>query len=186
VVPWLLEADVQLGNNVKLLLLDAKADAYSAKVVPVSGLQFEDNNITYRYALAELNASDEGYGRLAQLVAALVSANDRELAAALEESHIAYVLVPVGQSENTAELVAALDSVTELTSAGNTEFGRLWRVTVSVPPAIAEDKSPWSVTKLVQLAVLAGFILLAIPTNSSRARRSKAAEIFIDTDGEQA
>ncbi len=186
VVPWLLEADVQLGNNVKLLLLDAKADAYSAKVVPVSGLQFEDNNITYRYALAELNASDEGYGRLAQLVAALVSANDRELAAALQESHIAYVLVPVGQSENTAELVAALDSVTELTSAGNTEFGRLWQVTVSVPPAIAEDKSPWSVTKLVQLAVLAGFILLAIPTNSSRARRSKAAEIFIDTDGEQA
>lgn len=184
VVPWLLEADAQIGKNVKVLLLEAKNEEYSAKVIPVSGLQLEDNSIAYRYSLAELNRSDVAYKSVAGLVAALVSANDESLAEQLNSSHIAYVLVPGVATETAADLVNSLDSLTELSSAGSTEFGRLWRVTSAVEPAVAEDKSPWSITKLVQLSILLGFILLAVPTNGSRSRKSKAAEIFIENDGE--
>jgi hypothetical protein len=184
VVPWLLEADAQIGKNVKVLLLDARSGEYSAKILPVSGLQLEDNSIAYRYSLAELNRSDPAYKSMAGLVAALVSANDDALAESLTASHIAYVLVPSAASEGAADLINSLDSLTELSSAGSTEFGRLWRVTASVDEAVAEDKSPWSITKLVQLSILVGFILLAVPTNGSRSRKSKTAEIFIENDGD--
>jgi hypothetical protein len=184
VVPWLLEADAQIGKNVKVLLLDARSGEYSAKVLPVSGLQLEDNSIAYRYSLAELNRSDPAYKSMADLVASLVSANDDTLAESLTDSHIAYVLVPSAASEGAADLINSLDSLTELSSAGSTEFGRLWRVTAPVDEALAEDKSPWSTTKLVQLSILVGFILLAVPTNGSRSRKSKTAEIFIENDGD--
>jgi hypothetical protein len=186
VVPWLLEADAQIGKNVKVLLLDARSGEYSAKILPVSGLQLEDNSIAYRYSLAELNRSDLNYKDLAGLVAGLASANDATLAERLSAAHIAYVLVPSANSETAADLINSLDSLTELSSAGNTEFGRLWRVTEAVDSATAEDKSPWSITKLVQLSILVGFILLAVPTNSSRSRKSKTAEIFIENDGDNA
>ena len=186
VVPWLLEADAQIGKNVKVLLLDARSEEYSAKILPVSGLQLEDNSIAYRYSLAELNRSDPGYKSMAALVAALVSANDDALAEGLAAAHIAYVLVPSAASESAAELINSLDSLTELSSAGSTEFGRLWRVTAAVDEAVAEDKSPWSTTKLVQLSILIGFILLAVPTAGSRSRKSKTAEIFIENDGDNA
>lgn len=186
VVPWLLEADAQIGKNVKVLLLDARSGEYSAKILPVSGLQLEDNSIAYRYSLAELNRSDAAYKSLAGLVAALVSANDDKLSESLTASHIAYVLVPSAESESAADLINSLDSLTELSSAGSTEFGRLWRVTTAVDEAVAEDKSPWSITKLVQLSILVGFILLAVPTNGSRSRKSKSAEIFIENDGDNA
>ncbi|MEN9956560.1 MAG: hypothetical protein RIR46_168 [Actinomycetota bacterium] len=186
VVPWLLEADAQIGKNVKVLLLDARSGEYSAKVLPVSGLQLEDNSIAYRYSLAELNRSDSNYKDLAGLVAGLASANDATLAERLNAAHIAYLLVPSANSETAADLINSLDSLTELSSAGNTEFGRLWRVTEAVDSATAEDKSPWSITKLVQLSILVGFILLAVPTNSSRSRKSKTAEIFIENDGDNA
>lgn len=186
VVPWLLEADAQIGKNVKVLLLDARSGEYSAKILPVSGLQLEDNSIAYRYSLAELNRSDAAYKSLAGLVADLVSANDDTLADSLNASHIAYVLVPSAESESAVDLINSLDSLTELSSAGNTEFGRLWRVTSAVDEGVAEDKSPWSITKLVQLSILVGFILLAVPTNGSRSRKSKSAEIFIENDGDNA
>jgi hypothetical protein len=38
----------------------------------------------------------------------------------------------------------------------------------------------------VQLSILVGFILLAVPTNGSRSRKSKGAEIFIENDGDNA
>jgi len=186
VVPWLLEADAQIGKNVKVLLLDARSGEYSAKILPVSGLQLEDNSIAYRYSLAELNRSDPAYKSMASLVASLVSASDSALAEALAEAHIAYVLVPSAASEGAADLINSLDSLTELGSAGTTEFGRLWRVTAAIEPAAAEDKSPWSITKLVQLSILVGFILLAAPTNGSSSRKSKTAEIFIENDGDNA
>jgi len=59
-------------------------------------------------------------------------------------------------------------------------------VTSAVDEAVAEDKSPWSITKLVQLSILIGFTLLAVPTTGSRSRKSKSAEIFIENDGDNA
>jgi hypothetical protein len=93
-------------------------------------------------------------------------------------------MVPLSSSSSFNDLATALDSVAELESAGSTEFGRLWRVNVDVAEAPSAAKSPWSITKLVQLSILLIFVLLAIPTGSSHRRKAKVAAIFIESDGE--
>jgi hypothetical protein len=59
-------------------------------------------------------------------------------------------------------------------------------VNVAVAQAPSAAKSPWSVTKVVELSILLIFVLLAIPTGSSHRRKSKVTEIFIEADGETA
>ena len=116
----------------------------------------------------------------------MVSANGTNLTGSLSDSHVAYVLVPNTQTSANNDLANALDSVAELDSAGLTDFGRLWRVNVAVTPAPDDAKSPWSITKLVQLSILLGFVLLAIPSGASQRRKSKSTEIFIDSEGDAA
>jgi hypothetical protein len=142
--------------------------------------------VVYRYALAKLNSDDASYSSLASLVADLVSANGSNISQTLSDNHIAFVLVAPDSSARVNELATALDSVVELESAGSTEFGRLWRVNVAVAQAPSAAKSPWSITKLVQLSILLVFILLAIPTGSSHRRKAKVSQIFIESDGDSA
>jgi hypothetical protein len=185
VTPWLLSAQSQTENT-QLLVIESSSGGYVARWVPISGTQLEDSNLVYRYALADLNANNSSYDDLASLVADLVSANGTNLTGSLSESHVAYVLVPNTQSTANNDLANALDSVAELDSAGLTDFGRLWRVNVEVTPAPDDAKSPWSITKLVQLSILLGFVLLAIPSGAAQRRKSKSTEIFIDSDGDAA
>jgi hypothetical protein len=185
VTPWLLSAQAQTENT-QLLVIENGAGGYVARWMPIGGAQLEDSNTVYRFALANLNASNPAYSELATLVADLVSANGTDLASALDRSHVAYVLVPNLDSSANNDLANALDSVAELDAAGLTDFGRLWRVNVPVSAAPDDAKSPWSITKLVQLSILLGFVLLAIPSGATQRRKTKVAEIFIDSDGDTA
>ncbi len=185
VTPWLLSAQSQTENT-QLLVIESSFGGYVARWVAISGSQLEDANVVYRYALAGLNANASSYGELASLVADLVSANGTNLTGSLSDSHVAYVLVPNTQTSANNDLANALDSVAELDSAGLTDFGRLWRVNVEVTPAPDDAKSPWSITKLVQLSILLAFVLLAIPSGAAQRRKSKPTEIFIDSDGDVA
>lgn len=184
VVPWLLSAQAAAHENLQMLVIEPTADGFAARWAPIAGIQLEDSNLVYRFALAKLNQNNEAYSNLASLVADLVSANGTSIAAALSSSHVAFVLVPTSTSAASNDLGNALDSVAELDSAGVTEFGRLWRVNQPVEAAPAAAKSPWSITKIVQLSVLLAFVLLAIPTSSRR--RAKVSEIFIESDGDAA
>jgi hypothetical protein len=47
-----------------------------------------------------------------------------------------------------------------------------------------KPSSPWSITKGVQLAILLGFVLLAIPTTNQRRRVSGDSEIFVEVGEE--
>jgi hypothetical protein len=77
-------------------------------------------------------------------------------------------------------LVAALESSEVLEGAGLTPFGELWRVIgISASDLPKTDHNPWSITKLVQLATLLGFALLAIPARA-RTKRPTDSVIFID------
>ncbi len=184
VVPWLLDASSQQGSSLRMLVVQPAGKTYVAKWAPVSGVKLDDANVAYRYSLASLNAKDEGYKSLAALVAGLVSGNSETLNKLLASTHVGYVLVPNDQTSASADLANSLDSVAQLDQAGLTEFGRLWRVNVAVPPGASAANSPWSVTKGVQLGILVAFLLLAIPTSGSARRRAKESSIFIDSDGD--
>jgi hypothetical protein len=184
VVPWLLDASSQSGSNDKLLVIRPSASTYSAQWLPIGGARLEDASVAYRFALADLNSESANYKSVAELVAKLVSANGENLNALLSSSHVSYILVPNDDSDASSELANALDTIGSLESAGLTEFGRLWRVTVDVAPAPAAARSPWSITKGVQLFVLVSFVLLALPTSGSSRRRAKEERIFIEPEGE--
>jgi GT2 family glycosyltransferase len=184
VVPWLLDASAQSGSNDKLLVIRPAGGSFSAHWLPIGGARLEDASVAYRYALADLNGKDAGYKTVSELVAKLVSANGENLNALLSTAHVSHILVANDDSATSAELANALDTIGSLEAAGLTEFGRLWRVTVDVTPAPAAARSPWSITKVVQLFVLVSFALLALPTTGSSRRRAKEASIFIEAEGE--
>ena len=186
VVPWLLDASSQSGSNDKLLVIRPAGRNFSAQWLPIGGARLEDASVAYRYTLADLNSADSNYKDVAELVAKLVSANGESLNGLLSSSHVSHILVPNDDSATSAELSNALDTIGSLEAAGLTEFGRLWRVTVDVAPAPAAARSPWSITKIVQLFVLVSFVLLALPTSGSSRRRAKEASIFIENEGENA
>ena len=114
------------------------------------------------------------------MVADLASANGADLNKIITLAEVGYVLVPDVNSAISAQLAISLDSVQELETVGQTDFGRLWRV--REPVAInAEDVSGsfWSITKAVQLTVLIGFMLLALPSINQRKRVSGDSDIFV-------
>ncbi len=184
VVPWLLDASSQQGSSLRMLVIKPAGKTFVAQWAPISGIKLDDSNVAYRYALGSLNATNPGYTNLAELVAGLVSSNGENLDSLFATTSVGYVLVPNDSTSASAELSNSLDSVAQLDPAGLTEFGRLWRVNIKVPPGSTAAISPWSITKSIQLAILAAFLLLAIPTGASSRRRAKEATIFIDSDGD--
>lgn len=177
VVPLLLQKQAEQGTDLQLLIINQTKDLYQTKWLPIAGLHLEDSNLAYRLS-GKIVSKDQARSELAQLVGDLASANGVADSKLLKENQIGYILVPSG-SQN-AGLVAALESSELLESAGLTPFGELWRVIgISAGDAPPTDHSPWSLTKLVQMATLLGFALLGIP---SRARTKNPADsvIFID------
>ena len=93
------------------------------------------------------------------------------------------MLVPDQISAIASQLAIGLDSVKELESVGSTDFGRLWRVREPNQELLNADLKPsstWSITKGVQLAIILGFVLLAIPSANQRRRVSGDSEIFVE------
>ena len=181
VVPSIVAAEAQQGSSHKLLVLTPSVDSsgkqrLAAELVAGDGVHLDDVSLAYRFSIAKI--AKQKYGQIAQLVADLVSANGTNLTQPLQQQQISYVLVPLGASSSLAEIGIALDSVSELEPVGVTDFGRLWRVREPSKSALVAPSSPWSITKGVQLAILIGFGLMAIPTRSNRRRGTE--EIFMD------
>lgn len=189
VVPSIVAAESEQGSALKMLVInpEVKPDGsiqFGAEVVSGDGVQLEDVSLSYRFALAGVKQSrSEEYNRVAQLVADLASANGSDLQKTIDEAGIGYVLVPDKSSQIAGQLGIALDSVKELEAVGSTDYGQLWRVrepNQKLLNARLEPNSPWSITKGVQLAVLLGFVLLAIPTTNQRRRVSGDSQIFVE------
>ena len=182
VVPSIVAAEAEQGSNLKLLVLTPSSDSagnkrLAAELVAGDGVHLDDISLAYRFSIAAL--AGERYSEIAQLVADLVSANGTPISERLQKQHIGYVLVPNGTASELSDLGIALDSVSELETVGATDLGRLWRV--REPEAATEEtsSSPWSITKAVQVSVLLGYLLMALPSRSSRRRGSE--EIFIES-----
>ena len=166
VMPALIAA--QSNDNIRVLNITAEKDSYTASLESADGVQLEDSSVAYRATAPE--------NSLAQLTADLVSGGSANVAAELQKQNIAYVLVP----KNSADLATTLDSVAELEGAGETDFGKIWRVRNYLATEIDANQSPWSVTKALQLIVLVSFVLLAVPT-SGRKRAAATSQIFDDS-----
>lgn len=186
VVPSIVAAEAEQGSNLKLMVLTPSTDStghkrLAAELVAGDGVHLDDISLAYRFSISAL--ASEKYSTVAQLVADLVSANGTPMTKRLQDQHIGYVLVPNGASAELSELGIALDSVSELETVGATDFGRLWRVREPKQAEVQDPSSPWSITKAVQVAILLGYGLMAIPSRSARRRGTE--EIFIES-GEDA
>ena len=169
-LPAIVVAEAKAGSTLRLLTITRDGDSkYRAELIWPSGIKLDTVSTTYR--LSALNSGRqkdaEPQSSLAALVANLVSANGKNLSSAFNSAQIGFVLVP--EQLVNGDLGVALNSVSELDQVGRTEFGQLWRVKGAVSGE--ETKlSLWSVTKTVQLTVLFGFVLLALPTSRGRKR----------------
>jgi hypothetical protein len=182
VVPSIVAAEAEQGSNLKLVVRTPSSDAagntrLAAELVAGDGVHLDDISLAYRFSISDL--AGERYSAIAQLVADLVSANGTPISKRLQDQHIGYVLVPNGASSELSDLGIALDSVSELETVGATDFGRLWRVREPKPLDDEPSSSPWSITKAVQVTVLLGYMLMAIPSRTSRRRGNE--EIFIES-----
>jgi GT2 family glycosyltransferase len=186
-VPSIVSAEAKAGSALKLLLIRPSLNSndeliFAAEIVNGDGVQFEDISLSYRFAVAKISESSPAYAQIAQLVADLASGSTGQTKTALHNLELGYVLVANSDLPQARELAFSLDSIAELESVGITEFGQLWRVrepneTAKTQDAISEPA--WSVTKTVQLSILLGFGLMALPSRNGR-RRAEDSEIFVD------
>lgn len=185
VMPALIDAQAAAGSKAQVLVIspDQTNHGYSAAWIPVAGVQLEDTSVAYRFALANIETADADYAEVAQLVADLVASNSTNVDASLAKYSVGYVLVPKGSTQTeaneNARLAVALNSITAIEAAGETEFGKIWRVREFKSNTVPTQTSPWSITKGIQLAVLLSFVLLAIPS-AGRRRAAGSSEIFVD------
>ncbi|CAB4608677.1 unannotated protein [freshwater metagenome] len=193
VVPSIVAAEAEQGSALKMLVINPEINAdgsiaFGAEIVSGDGVQLEDVSLSYRFALANVKQQRASeYNRLAQLVADLASANGSDLQKTIDEAGIGYVLVPDQNSVIAGQLGVALDSVKELEAVGTTDTGHLWRVrepNKKLLNAGVQPNSPWSITKAVQLSVLLGFVMLAIPSANQRRRVSGDSQIFVEVGEE--
>lgn len=197
VAPALVLAEAQSGSRLKTLVVspiqvDSKVE-YAAALVDGDGVQLEELSLVHRMSLTSptlgLSSNDSRWIKIAaerelhaELVANLVSANNSDLSKILSSGQIGYVLVPNQDDEVARNLGVNLDSIKELESVGETPFGWLWRVREPNPELLtaSEPVSRWSITKAVQLGILAGFALLALPGGRVRTKRERDSQIFVE------
>jgi len=180
-MPALVRAQAAQNPNTRVLVIRSAVTAgattlIDATLVTGAGQTLEDHSVAYDAAVVKLRETDSRYTQLGDVVANLVAANDANLDAGLKKFAVDYVLLP-GRGDAVA-IGSALDTVAQLEPVGTTQYGRLWRVRSS-QLSHAASSWDWSVTKQVQVGVLALFALLAIPTRR-RARVSSSDEQELD------
>ena len=176
-IPAIVTAEAAAGSPLKLLVITSDEDMhFRAEVIWPDGVRLDTISTAYR--LSALNSGtlkdSPEQDLIADLVATLVSANGKNLTDSFKKSGIGYVVVP--HRDGNGDLGVALNSVPQLEEVGVTEFGQLWRVReVSVQGKM--ELPLWSITKGVQLGVLVGFMLLALPTSRGRKKQTQLSPV---------
>jgi GT2 family glycosyltransferase len=184
-LPAIFEAEVKAGNDLRLLILSkvgqTQSQEFRAEVVRPNGLRLDGVSTAYRFNAKNVSnlRQDTLKDTISALVGNLVSANGKNLDPALSKAGIGYVLVT--NEVGNADLAVSLNSVSELDQVGTTEFGQLWKVKASGSFAVKDNQTYWSITKSVQLGILIGFILLALPTSRGRKSRRLTQEVSEDS-----
>lgn len=178
IVPSIIQADAAAGVIWKTLKLENQADGtIAAELFTGSGVKLEQLATGYELSLASSANTDSEYLELGQLVANLASANGADILTTLSKFNIGYVLV----SPSNRDLQMALDSTRELESIGETDFGQLWKVR-EVASTTKQSTFEINGYQLAGFGALVVYLVLAIPTGSSKKRRGKESAIFVDAE----
>jgi hypothetical protein len=176
-IPAIVTAEAAAGSPLKLLVITSDENMhFRAEVIWPDGVRLDTISTAYR--LSALNAGtlkdSPDQDLIANLVATLVSANGKNLTDSFKKSGIGYVVVP--DRAGNGDLGVALNSVSQLEEVGVTEFGQLWRVR-EISAQGKTELPLWSITKGVQLGVLVGFMLLALPTSRGRKKQTQLSPV---------
>ena len=169
-LPAIFTAEAKAGSQLRMLIITGTAEqSFRAEIVQAGGLKLDAVSTAYRLSPVNLSSDYPGKEQLAKLVANLVSANGKSLNADLQNAGVGFILVPA--SSSNGDIQVALNTSAELDQVGTTEYGQLWRVISPKEITTDRDLSYWSITKAIQLAVIFGYILLALPTSRGRKKR---------------
>jgi GT2 family glycosyltransferase len=153
VAPALVAAASEAGQQLRTLVIDSTAGSLGVELVDAGGGYLEQRSL-FVEALrpdAELAAAS------AELAARLAVGNDSELDRLLVETAVGFVIL----ANTDAELESNIDSLPQLAAAGETRWGKLWRV-IDAREHQAVDQP--QTLRWLQLGLLAGYLLLAVPT----------------------
>ncbi|GAB2561907.1 glycosyltransferase family 2 protein [Leucobacter ruminantium] len=191
-MPALVQAAGETDPGVRTLIVTAEG-SHSVRVRSVVGTGARLDQVRTADEPPVVTADDRD---LAELVGGLASTGGRDMSEQLRSERIAFVLLsPDGDETERAELQRVFDQHASLSSAGVTQRGLLWRVADAQPGSVEHGDAETrlrgtSITGhtiwTVQLVVLLGLVLLALPTGEvverparrkrpSRRRRAKAA-----------
>lgn len=159
--PALVVAAAEVDEGIRTLNITVSQDRVEANLVWGAGQNLENKNLAYDLFRPNSSIDDQ----LAQLTGSLVAGNPEGVAEFLGALGIDFVLLDGVEQDLVSEARVAVDSMTFLQNAGQTNFGHLWQVqgARSNFPEAPSD----SPIKNIQLAILAVFLLLAIPTPAS-------------------
>lgn len=176
-LPAVVRASAQTFPSVGTIVLTAQSNGGVASTLERGTGATLDDQRTARFA----GPLTDDELQLAQLTGDLVSPGTTDVGHQLAEAGIEFVVVtPAATSEERITLLGTLDGNAELTSIGVTESGDLWRVkadvnTEAVPTAPASPlyQAMW----VLQLLVVLGVVLLALPTAEVVDRPSKQPRV---------
>ncbi|MEI8231256.1 MAG: hypothetical protein WCG32_01625, partial [Actinomycetes bacterium] len=181
-LPAIVAAEANAGSNLKLLVISRDENVkFRAELIWSDGIKLDTVSTAYRLSSINAGTSNDSQlqSSLSKLIANLVSANGKDPSQELLDAQVGFVLVP--ERTGNGDLGVALNSVSQLDQVGLTEFGQLWRVKAAVT-SNKEKLSLWSITKTVQLGVIWGYVLLALPTSRGRKRKDALGDSAFEQD----
>ena len=179
-MPALVRATAQTMPSVGTMVLTAQDSGAIASTLERSDGATLDDYRTQRFA-GPLTA-EESF--VAEMTGALVSPGQSGTGQILADAGIEFVVVtPAEATDARTALLGTLDANPELTSIGTTEAGDLWRVKAESAESLATIDVDTVVTPLdrlvwvVQLLVVIGVLLMALPTAEVVDRPDKRARV---------
>jgi GT2 family glycosyltransferase len=163
VAPALVSASAAAGENYRTLVIDSpvatgEIDREAQPELSVQLLAAGAGTLESRSLFVEaLKPDDELRPLAAELAARLASGNERGLSDLLSATAVGFVLL----AQANPDIETNIESLPQLVAAGETRWGKLYRVLRPVEYQVDQVPNP---LRLAQLAILAGYLLLAVPT----------------------
>ena len=164
----LAQSDVEAGT--RTLVVDLVSGDIEIDYQWGDGRSQEEISLLYQF----FRPQGEIDSQIAQLAGSLIAGNPAGVRELNQVLGVDFVLL-VGDGELARQAAVALDSMTILQPSGETSFGQLWAFIDQAELQVA-DSEPNPLRQL-QLATLAAFALLAIPTAGSITGRRRVRSV---------
>jgi len=155
-LPALVVAFADVDQMTRTLKLEV-GESIAAELVWGDGISQDEVNLLYERTLPESQLSVT----LAQLAGSLVAGNSAGVAELMQATSVDFILLAPSTHPARAEAEVSLSTLALLQSSGESEFGVLYRLDEL---EASSNESSTSGFVNIQLALLAAYLLLAIPT----------------------